>query len=69
MNRIRPFFKAHGGSLLAFVVFVLGVVAVRSPLRDVDIHAVFNQLSAIPRSTLLVAMGATFFWLRVSRRL
>lgn len=60
MNRIRPFFKEHGSSLLAFLVFVLGVIAVRSLLRDVDIHAVFNQLSAIPRSTLFVAMGATF---------
>ena len=60
MNRIDRVLKTHVGSLLAFVVFVLGVVAVRALLRDVDIQAVFNQLSAIPRSTLIVAMGATF---------
>ncbi|ANG63248.1 hypothetical protein A8C75_12720 [Marinobacterium aestuarii] len=60
MKPIKHILKTHSGSLLAFVVFALGVVAVRALLRDVDIHAVLNQLSAIPRATLIVAMGATF---------
>jgi len=59
MNTVRSILKKHGGSLFAFVVFVLGVIAVRALLRDVDIHAVFHQVSAISRTTLLIALGST----------
>lgn len=59
MNTARSILKKHGGSLFAFVVFVLGIIAVRALLRDVDIHAVFHQVSAISRTTLLIALGST----------